>query len=93
MAKPAAKAFITSKASGERLPIKGHINQMGKKKKKNNRPEVDGEYSNLWPKSHCKRRVSRTALAQVASMPRKMRQERNMTAIVSPKIRTAISEK
>ena len=46
MAKPAAKAFITSKASGERLPIKGHINQIGKSYDKNNRPEVDGEYSN-----------------------------------------------
>jgi len=46
MAKPAAKAFITSKASGERLPIKGHINQMRKSYDKAKRAEVYREYSN-----------------------------------------------
>jgi hypothetical protein len=37
-----------------------------------------------WPRSDWRRRVNRTALEQVASIPRKMRRERNMTAIVRP---------
>ena len=42
------------------------------------------------PKSDCSSSVSKTALEQVAIIPRKTRKERNMAAMVRPNKTTAV---